>query len=176
MEENQGDGSQQPHVSPPPSIQIPSQPQFTGAVGSPAQISNPPPQTQYIQVPNQPMATTMAPQQVVYIPLNFAPQTNYRTIGYIVLAVGVLLSIILTSLGNINKSSYLEGWGSLVCCGSFIGVVFLDAAYYKSKADWELANGMPNGGSTTSMILEIVFGVILVMLFFLAVIGIFAGA
>lgn len=176
MEENQSDGSQQPHVSPPPSIQIPSQPQFTGAVGSPAQTSNPPPQTQYIQVPNQPVAMTMVPQQVVYIPLKFAPQTNYRTISYIVLAVGVLLSVILHILGDINNNHILMDWGSLVCCGSLIGIVFLDAAYYKSKADWELANGMPNGGSTTSMILEIVFGVILVMLFFLAVIGIFADA
>ena len=176
MEDNQSDGSQQPHISPPPSVQIPSQPQFTGAVVSPAQAANPPPQTQYIQIPNQPVAMTMAPQQVVYIPLKFTPQPNYRTIGYIVLAIGALLSIILNILGDINRSSYLVGWSSLVCCGSFIGIVFLDAAYYKSKADWELANGMPNGGSTTNMILEIVFGVILVMLFFLAVIGIFADA
>ena len=67
----------------------------------------------------------------------------------------------------------VESLGGLVCCGSFTGVVFLDAAYYKGKADWQQANGMANGGSTTSMVIEFIIGGILVMLFLLMVLGFF---
>ena len=119
----------------------------------------------------QPMGMGMAPQQVVYIPLKYTPQTNYRTISYIVLALGIGISMMLSFAGQSTGSALVEVLGSLVCCGSFTGVVFLDAAYYKGKGDWQQANGMANGGSRASMIIEFIIGGILVVLFLLMMIG-----
>ena len=115
----------------------------------------------------QPMG--MVPQQVVYIPLKYTPQKNYRTISYIVLAAGICISIMLSIVSTFTGSAMVSDLGTLVCCGSFTGVVFLDAVYYKGKADWQQANGMANGGSTTSMVIEFILGGILVMFFLLLV-------
>ena len=65
----------------------------------------------------------------------------------------------------------MESLGSLVCCGAFTAVVFLDAAFYKGKADWQQAHGMSADGSKTSMVVELVIGGILVILFVLGLLG-----
>ena len=109
----------------------------------------------------------------MYVPLKYSPQPNYRTISYIVLAVGFVLSLVLNVAADGSNSMVLESLGSLVCCGAFTGVVFLDAAFYKGKADWQQAHGMPTGGSKTSMVFELVIGGILAILFILTFIGTF---
>jgi hypothetical protein len=134
-------------------------------------LVTPTPQGQYIQGNMQAMAPGTMQQQVVYVPLKYSPQPNYRTISYIVLAIGIVLYIMLTVAADGTNSMILESLGSLVCCGAFTGVVFLDAAFYKGKADWQQAHGMPAGGSKTSMILELVIGGILAILFILTFIG-----
>tara|TARA_B100000459_G_scaffold126061_1_gene78963 strand:- start:1520 stop:2044 length:525 start_codon:yes stop_codon:yes gene_type:complete len=156
-------------VSTSASSMAPSESITSNLEGSSEQIPRPPPQTQFIQTQMQPMA--MAPQQVVYIPLKFTPQTNYRTISYIVLVAGFFVSIMLNVFSGIMGSSAIENLASLVCCGSFTGVVFLDASYYKSKADWELAHGIANGGTKTNMVLEIILGTILALWFLLMLLG-----
>jgi len=117
--------------------------------------------------------TTMVPQQVMYIPLTYKPTTNYRTISYIVLAFGIIAAIIASFLAEASGSYLLMELSSLVCCGSFTAVLFLDAAYYKGKADWQMANGMPNTGSTASLVIESIFGVLCAIFFVLMLIGTF---
>jgi len=117
--------------------------------------------------------TTMVPQQVMYIPLTYKPTTNYRTISYIVLAFGIIAAIIASFLAEASGSYLLMDLSSLVCCGSFTAVLFLDAAYYKGKADWQMANGMPNTGSTASLVIESIFGVLCAIFFVLMLIGTF---
>lgn len=153
--------AQQPQVLTSTPSLAPNEP-LSSNDGSPQPMSATPPQTQFIQGQMQPMV--MVPQQVMYIPLKYTPEKNYRTISYIVLAAGIMLTFI----------SALTGFDALtevMACGSLTGVVFLDAAYYKGKADWQRANGMANGGSTTSMVMELVFGVILVVLFLFMLLG-----
>jgi len=134
-------------------------------------LVTPTPQGQYIQGNMQAMAPGTMQQQVVYVPLKYSPQPNYRTISYIVLAIGIVLSVMLSVAAGGTNYSILEALNSLVCCGAFTGVVFLDAAFYKGKADWQQAHGMPAGGSKTSMILELVIGGILAILFILTFIS-----
>jgi hypothetical protein len=87
-----------------------------------------------------------------------------------VLAIGIVLSVMLSVAAG-GTNSIFEALNSLVCCGAFTAVVFLDAAFYKGKADWQQAHGMPAGGSKTSMILELVIGGILAILFILTFIS-----
>ena len=115
----------------------------------------------------------MVPQQVMYIPLTYKPTTNYRTISYIVLAFGIIGAIIASFLAEASGSYLLMDLSSLVCCGSFTAVLFLDAAYYKGKADWQMANGMPNTGSTASLVIESIFGILCAIFFVLMLIGTF---
>ena len=117
----------------------------------------------------------MGPQQVVYIPLAYKPTKNYRTISYIVLGFGIIASIFGNILAEVSGSTLLMDLSSLVCCGSFTAVLFLDAAYYKGKADWQMANGMSNTGSTASLVIESIFGIICVIFFVLMLIGTFIG-
>jgi hypothetical protein len=141
---------------------------FSSPHGSPQPMSENPYQTQFIQPQIQ---MGMAPQQVMYIPLKYTPETNYRTVSYIVLAAGIGISILFSMAAGAIGSEPVQILSSLVCCGSFTGVVFLDAAYYKGKGDWEQANGMANGLSRASMIIEFIIGGILVVLFLFMLLG-----
>lgn len=164
----------------PPSVEIsPSQGQpdatnfafpSTDAAPKPVLVT-PTPQGQYIQGNMQVMAPGMVQQQVMYVSLKYSPQPNYRTISYIVLGAGIALSFILNFTAAGMNSRIMESLGSLVCCGAFTAVVFLDAAFYKGKADWQQAHGMSADGSKTSMVVELVIGGILVILFVLGLLG-----
>lgn len=166
--------AQQPQVSTSTPSLAPNEP-LSSHHGSPQPMSATPPQTQFIQAQTQPMGMGMVPQQVMYIPLKYTPQTNYRTISYIVLAAGICISIMLSMVSTFTGSAIVEALSSVMCCGSFTGVVFLDAAYYKGKADWQQANGMANGGSTTSMVIELIIGVTCVVLFLFLLLGLSLG-
>lgn len=164
----------------PPSVEIsPSQNQpdatnfaFPSADATPQPVLvTPTPQGQYIQGNMQAIAPGMVQQQVMFVPLKYSPQPNYRTISYIVLGAGIALSFILSFTAVEMNSGIIESLGSLVCCGAFTAVVFLDAAFYKGKADWQQAHGMPADGSKTSMVLELVVGGILALLFVLSLLG-----
>jgi hypothetical protein len=164
----------------PPSVEIsPSRVQpdstnvaFPTADATPQPVLvTPTPQRQYIQGNTQATAPGMVQQQMMYVPLKYNPQPNYRTISYIVLGAGFVLSIMLSITAEAMKSAVVESLGSLICCGAFTAVVFLDAAFYKGKADWQQAHGMPSGGSSSSMVLELIIGGILVIFFVLTLLS-----
>ena len=172
----------QPQVDAPPPMQVivqPAQPEAATSATGQTQSQKPssPPPAQFIQGQMQPMNMGMgagmgaAPQQVVYIPLKYKPTTNYRTISYIVLAIGILGSFLGNIMADITGFYVFSDLSSVLCCGSFTAVIFLDAAYYKGKADWELANGMSNTGSTASLVFEVILGMICAFFFVLTLLG-----
>ena len=116
------------------------------------------------------------PQQVVYVPLKFSPQPNYRTWSYIAIGlafVGAFLGILIGDI--LGQPDLGEALNSLLCCGGFTAAIFLDVAYYKGKADWQTANGMSNTGSTLSMVLEGIIGVICAVIVVFGFIGMVSG-
>ena len=121
-------------------------------------------QAQFIQGNMQAVAPGMV-QPMAYIPLKYNPKPNYRTISYIVLGVGIVVSILASAASSGTTSNILEAFSSMVCCGAFTSVVFLDAAFYSGKAKWQQVNGLPSGGSTTSFVIEMILGVILAIMF-----------
>lgn len=172
----------EPQVDAPPPMQVivqPAQPEAAESATGQTLPQNPtsPPQAQFIQGQMQPMNMGMgtgmgaAPQQVVYIPLKYQPATNYRTISYIVLAIGILAAFLGNILAEITGFYALSDLSSVLCCGSFTAVIFLDAAYYKGKADWESANGLSNTGSTASLVIEVIFGLICALFFVLTLLS-----
>jgi len=137
-------------------------------------VNEPNPQTVMIGQPampnpNQPVIINNAqPQQIIYIPLKFSPKPNWRNWSYLVIAVGLLLSVIVSVF---NEGSMESGatmfLANSVCCMSICVAAFMDAAYYSMKSDWELSTGQSNTNSKIGMIFDIVFG--LVALFFVSV-------
>ena len=113
-----------------------------------------------------PAVPVMAGQQVVYVPLKFSPQVNFRKGSYMAMAIAVAGAFAGTFIAD-TFGLYLLGetMSFLLCCGGFTSAVFLDAAYYKGKADWQRANGMSSTGSTFSMVIEALFGIVLLLAF-----------
>ena len=133
-------------------------------------LVTPTPQAQFIQSNMQAVAPGMV-QPMAYIPLKYNPKPNYRTISYIVLGVGIVISFIASAVSSEIGSSIMEVFSSMVCCGALTGVVFLDAAFYSGKAKWQQVNGLPSSGSTTSFVIEMILGVILAIMFLFTVLA-----
>ena len=133
-------------------------------------LVTPTPQAQFIQGNMQAVAPGMV-QPMAYIPLKYNPKPNYRTISYIVFGIGILVSVIASMVSSGATSNILEAFSSMVCCGAFTSVVFLDAAFYSGQARWQQANGLPSGGSTTSFVIELILGVILAIMFMFTVLA-----
>jgi hypothetical protein len=112
-------------------------------------------------------------QQVVYIPLQYSPDINYRNWSYLALGLGIAIYVMLSVIGVSSNSDSLVSLGGSACCSSFAIAAFMDAAFYKGKSDWQLSTGLPNGGSTTGMIFDIIFGVIAVICAIFALLGAF---
>jgi len=128
------------------------------------------PAMQNIQ-PGMQYAQPQYQQPVVYIPLNYTPEVNYRNWSYVALAVGIFVYGIFSVFGMESNSDVLMGLAGSACCSSFAVAAFLDAAFYKGKADWQLSVGQPSGGSTTGMIFDIIFGIIAALIAFFALLG-----
>ena len=104
----------------------------------------------------------------VAIPLTFSPQPNFRSMSYIAFAVAFVGSIVAGMFGDATGQYLIsEVLSAVLCCGGLITGLFLDAAFYKSKADWQQAHGLPSGWSTFSMAIErlAAFALIVVFLF-----------
>lgn len=100
-------------------------------------------------------------QQVVYIPLNYSPEVNFRNWSYLPLGIGI--TIYLASVfGSVSSSGsdLISMLGTSACCGLFAVAGFLDAAFYRGKSEWQASTGQSNGGSITGMVFDIIFGVI----------------
>ena len=98
-------------------------------------------------------------QQVIYVELKYKPEQNYRHWSYAVIVLGVLIYFVsLFTFSGTN--SYGVFLGNSVCCLSFSAGLFLDAAFYKGKSDWQIATGQSNSGSKSGMVIDIILGII----------------
>ena len=110
--------------------------------------------------------------QIVYIELKYNPETNYRWWSYGVIALGVLIYLgsIFLSSGPLGDESVILISNS-VCCLSFAAALFLDAAFYKGKSDWQESTGQSNSGSNAGMVIDIILGIIALFLALLILIN-----
>jgi len=162
----------EPTVPPQPAPELATptvmQPMATAIPGTQA------PTGQFIQ--GQPMMMASGPQQVVYVPLKFSPQPNYRTWSYIAIGLAFIGAFVGVLIGEmLGQPDLGQALNSFLCCGGFTAAIFLDVAYYKGKADWQTANGMSSTGSTIGMVLEGILGVICAAIVLFGFIGMVSG-
>ena len=98
-------------------------------------------------------------QQIIYVELKYKPEQNYRHWSYAVIVLGVLIYFVSVFTFS-GSNSYGVFLGNAVCCLSFSAGLFLDAAFYKGKSDWQVATGQSNSGSNTGMVIDIILGII----------------
>ena len=103
-------------------------------------------------------------QQVIYVQApSFKPSPNYRHISYLILGIGIFLSITISLIGDL-----MYGWGGgalgrstcSICCGSLGIACIVDAMYYNEKSNWQQQTGGDTSGSTIGMIVDILFGLL----------------
>lgn len=98
-------------------------------------------------------------QQIIYVELKYKPEQNYRHWSYAVIVLGVIIYFVSVFTFS-GSNSYGVFLGNAVCCLSFSAGLFLDAAFYKGKSDWQVATGQSNSGSNTGMVIDIILGII----------------
>ena len=102
----------------------------------------------------------------VAIPLTVSPQPYFRSMSYIAFAVAFVGSIFAGMFGDATGQYLLSDVLSAVLFGGGgVTALFLDAAFYKTKADWQKAQGLPSSWSTFSMVVERLAGVALIVVF-----------
>ena len=117
---------------------------------------------QYVHAEMQYAQPAMPQQQIVYIDLKYKPEVNLRNWSYLALGIGIAVFFGFFALMVTNNSEIFYALGSTFCCFSFAIAGFMDAAFYKGKADWQLSTGQSNGGSITGMVFDIIFGILCV--------------
>ena len=111
--------------------------------------------------------------QVIYVQAPaFKPNPNYRHISYLVLGIGIVLSVTVGMMDWVGGS--YQAISSSMCCGAIGIACMLDAMYYNDKSNWQQQTGGDTGGSTIGMIVDILFGVLCfgMALFYLLIGGI----
>ena len=105
----------------------------------------------------QTIAGMPANTQVIYVQSPaFKPSPNFRHISYLVLGLGILLTVLLSATGS--EVGYI--FGNSMCCGSIGVACVLDAIYYNGKSNWQQQMGADTSGSTVGMLADIVFAVL----------------
>ena len=93
---------------------------------------------------------------------SFTPSPNYRHISYLILGIGIFLSITISLIGDL-----MYGWGGgalgrstcSICCGSLGIACIVDAMYYNEKSNWEQETGVNSSSTTVGAILDIAVAV-----------------
>jgi len=130
----------------------PSQTQFSG-------------QAQYINEQIQQTQGAFPQQQIIIINAKFQPSFNFRYLSYTIFAIGITVSVILSTMSTDSDiDQYLGFLSEATCCLSIILTFVFDAVFYKGKADWESTTGQSNTGSITGMIFNILLaGLVLIV-------------
>ena len=144
-----------------------------GADQQPDQVtigaSQPQPQPQ-----PQTIAGIPANTQVIYVQAPaFKPSPNFRHISYLVLGIGIALSIILGVGAEMTGSSadFVGRFTNSMCCGSIGIACILDAMYYNEKSNWQQQTGADTSGTIIGMIADIVFAVLCLGIALMFIIG-----
>lgn len=137
----------------------PSQTQFSG-------------QTQYINEQIQQTQGAFPQQQIIIINAKYQPDFNFRYLSYVVFALGIGASLILSNMRTDSDADQYMGFLSEAsCCLAIILTFVFDAVFYKGKADWQSTTGQSNTGSITGMIFDILFAGLVIIFGFMWFIG-----
>ena len=137
----------------------PSQTQFFG-------------QTQYINEQIQQTQGAFPQQQIIIINAKYQPDFNFRYLSYVVFALGIGASLILSNMRTDSDADQYMGFLSEAsCCLAIILTFVFDAVFYKGKADWQSTTGQSNTGSITGMIFDILFAGLVIIFGFMWFIG-----
>mgnify|MGYP001236606426 CR=1 FL=1 len=98
------------------------------------------------------------PTQIVYVELKYNPDINYRWWSYGVLAFGIVIYLLILFTTEFDGSFGLIA--NSLCCLSISFAAFLDAAFYKGKSEWQTSTGQSNKGSTVSIVIDVILGLI----------------
>ncbi|MDE0574316.1 MAG: hypothetical protein OSB32_01880 [Candidatus Poseidoniales archaeon] len=122
------------------------------------------------QQPDQVTIGATQPQTIAGIPANtqviyvqapaFKPSPNYRHISYLVLGIGIVLSLLFSFVAGIDGSEIAYRIGNSMCCGAVGIACVLDAIYYSGKSSWQQQTGANTNGTTIGMIADIIFAVL----------------
>ena len=111
-------------------------------------------------------------QQVIYVQAPaFKPSPNYRHISYMVLGIGIVISLLLGFISGMEGSLIAYRLGNSICCGAVGMACVLDAIYYNSKSNWQQQTGASTSGSTIGMVADILFGILAFGMAFLYLVG-----
>ena len=100
-------------------------------------------------------------QQVIYVQAPaFKPNPNYRHISYMILGIGIILSIAVSFFGGMIEEYWIVKFTSSMCCGSIGIACIVDAMYYNDKSNWQQQTGADTTGTTIGMIVDIVFAIL----------------
>jgi hypothetical protein len=109
-------------------------------------------------------------QQVIYVQAPaFKPSPNYRHISYIIIGIGIILSLAISFLTEILGTGGFEELTNSMCCGTLGIACIMDAMYYNDKSAWAKQTGESSSGPVLGMIVNIIFAMIclgLALLFF----------
>lgn len=137
----------------------PSQTQFFG-------------QPQYINEQIQQTQGAFPQQQIIIINAKYQPDFNFRYLSYVVFALGIGASLLLSNMRTDSDADQYMGFLSEAsCCLAIILTFVFDAVFYKGKADWQSTTGQSNTGSITGMIFDILFAGLVIIFGFMWFIG-----
>ena len=137
----------------------PSQTQFFG-------------QPQYINEQIQQTQGAFPQQQIIIINAKYQPDFNFRYLSYVVFALGIGASLILSNVRtDSDADQYMRFLSEASCCLAIILTFVFDAVFYKGKADWQSTTGQSNTGSITGMIFDILFAGLVIIFGFMWFIG-----
>ena len=109
----------------------------------------------------QVLAGQQTNQQVIYVQAPaFKPSPNYRHISYVVLGIGILISLLFAFISGIDGSEIAYRLGNSMCCGAVGVACVLDAIYYSGKSSWQQQTGADTSGTTIGMIADILFALL----------------
>jgi len=119
---------------------------------------------------SQVLAGQPANQQVIYVQAPaFKPSPNYRHISYIIIGVGIILSLAISFLTEMLGTGGFEDLTNSMCCGTLGIACIMDAMYYNDKTAWAKQTGESSSGPVLGMITNIIFAMIclgMALLFF----------
>jgi hypothetical protein len=128
------------------------------------------PSGQVIVDGSQVLAGQPANQQVIYVQAPaFKPSPNYRHISYIIIGVGIILSLAISFLTEMLGTGGFEDFTNSMCCGTLGIACIMDAMYYNDKTAWAKQTGESSSGPVLGMITNIIFAMIclgMALLFF----------
>ena len=99
-------------------------------------------------------------QQVIYVQAPaFKPSPNFRHISYMVLGIGIAISLLFEFITDVSGSEIVYRVRNSMCCIALGVVCILDAMYYNDKSTWQTQTGSDATSSSIGIIVDIILAI-----------------